>query len=291
MNSIPVSVIIVTRNEEGRIRACLRCLGAFDDGIVVDSGSTDSTAKIARDSGAHVENFTWNGRYPKKRQWCLDRLQLKHDWVFFVDADELVPPAAVQEISALFENGKTPPHDGYFIRSHYMCGMKPIRHGLQNKKLVLFNRKKFCFPVIDDLDLPGMGEIEGHYQPVAKDGTSVKIGTLQNAMLHYADPGSISWLERHQRYAAWEAGMNKKNAWPQDPVPVRQTLKTLFRNLPSRPAIAFFHSYVLKAGFLDGPEGKRLARSRAAYYRMIAEEMKKSAPPEPPVERGADAAE
>ena len=269
-DKIPVSVIIVTRNEAQRIPACVAALSEFDEIIVVDTPGKDNTVLTARKMGVTVAGFFWNGRYPKKRQWCLDNLTLAHDWVMFVDADELVPRKLADEIRNLkFDKA------GYFIRSRYVAGAKALRYGLHNNKLALIDRRKMEFPVIDDLDIPGMGEIEGHYQPVLKPAfRHEKIGRLRNVMMHYTHIDGAAWRQRHERYAAWEAGMNRKGAWPKDPVPARQALKAFFRAAPCRPAIAFAHSYILKAGFLDGKPGLRMAQSRAEYYRMIAEKMK-----------------
>ena len=262
---IPVSVLIVTRNEEKRIGRCLEALRDFDEVVIVDSGSIDSAAVLAVSLGARVENFVWNGRYPKKRQWCLDNLSLKHDWVFFVDADEVVTKELVEEIRTLQKDGA-----GYFITGLYVIDGKTLKHGLHNSKIVLLDRRLMAFPVVDDLDLPGMGEIEGHYQPVLKPAfRAAKIGALAAPLLHHAHDDPAGWEARHRRYAAWERGMNARNAWPADPIPWRQTLKRLFRALPARPAWAFLHCYVLKAGFLDGKQGFKLAAGRYRYYRMI----------------------
>ena len=233
--------------------------------IVVDSGSTDRTAAIAKDYGAKVINFTWNGVYPKKRQWCLDNLETRHDWIFFVDADEVVLPELTQEIRALdFRRA------GYFVRGRYVLDGRVLRFGLMNNKLVLFDKSKVEFPVVDDLDAPGMGEMEGHYQPVLKPGfENEDIGQLCQAMLHYACEDMKAWTARHERYAAWERAMNAKAAWPEDPVQARNTIKKTLKRLPFWPLMAFFHSYVLKLGFLDGRAGFHLAFSRYAYYRMI----------------------
>ncbi len=225
---IPVSVIVTTKNEARRIASCIDVLKNFSEIIVVDSQSVDGTGDIARAHGARVVDFTWNRHYPKKRQWCLDNLEIKHDWIFFVDADEIVTPDLYREIAALFASGP-PACDGYFIRGLYTSDGKVLRRGLQNSKLVLFDKKRFCFPVVDDLDLPGMGEMEGHYQPVGKDGASVKIGRLKNHVLHLTEIDGSAWEARHRRYAQWEASMNRRGAWPQDPVPWRQFLKSLFR--------------------------------------------------------------
>lgn len=267
--NIPVTVMIMTKNEEGQIGKCLAPLSDFDDIIVIDSNSTDKTREEATAHGARVENFTWNGQYPKKRQWCLDHLKCRHDWILFVDADEIVTPELVDEIRALFAAG--PDKAGYFIRGRYILNGKTLRHGLHNNKIAMINKHKICFPVIDDLDLPGMGEIEGHYQPTLKPGhENEKIGQLRGVMMHHALDDETRWLERHKRYAAWETGMNARQAWPKDPIPLRQTLKQIFRNLPGRGFIAFIHAYLFKGGFLDGRAGYAHALRRGIYYELIS---------------------
>lgn len=271
--NIPVSVIVVTRNEEARIEACLDALQGFQDIWIVDSNSTDKTCKIARTHGAKVIDFSWNEHYPKKRQWCLDTLDLAHNFVFFVDADEIVTPDLILEIAALDFTAA-----GYFIKGRYLWPntrskngrVKILRFGICNQKLALIDRRKIEFPVIDDLDIPGMGEIEGHYQPVLKPAYPHEtISALNNHLLHNAHDNPQQWESRHRRYAAWEAGMNAKSAWPRDPVGWRQNLKAIFRQMPYRASVAFLHSYILKWGFLDGAAGFAFAQSRARYYTMI----------------------
>lgn len=259
---IPVSVIITTKNEEPRLAACLAALKGFAEIVVVDSASTDRTVQIATQAGASVIHFKWNGQYPKKRQWCLDTLPLRHDWIFFVDADEILTPALVDEIRHLkFDRA------GYFVAGTYYWRGRILRHGLKNNKLVLFHRRKCAYPVIDDLDIPGMGEMEGHYQPHPLNAQT--LGQLHSTLLHDAAQDETHWLERHRRYAAWERGMNQRRAWPVDPIPSRQRLKTIFRAMPFRGAIAFLHCYIWKRGFLDGRAGFDFARKRGAYYDMI----------------------
>lgn len=273
MRRIPVTAIVATKNEEVAISRCLSALRDFDEVVVVDSGSVDKTVAIARQWGARIVSFVWDGRYPKKRQWSLDRLDLRNDWVMFVDADEVVTRDLAHEIRLIFHFG--PECAGYFIDGLYVWRGKVLRHGLRNSKLALFDRRRIAFPKVEDLDIPGMGEMEGHYQPVLKDAyCSDTIGRIDAPMLHYAAPNREEWDRRHERYAMWEAGMNVRDAWPEDPVVWRQRLKMLFRAIPLRAVAAFLHSYVLKRGFLDGREGFDFARARAGYYRLIDRQTK-----------------
>jgi glycosyltransferase involved in cell wall biosynthesis len=269
---IPATAIIVTRNEGENIAyALLPLIGLFNRVLVLDSNSTDDTAATAKSMGADVVNFTWNGTYPKKRQWCLDNISGLDDWVFFIDADEVATPQLLREIRLLFARGVKA--DGYFIRGKYIWMNQKLRFGMYNNKLCLFRRSKFKFPVVDDLDIAGMGEIEGHYQPVpiTDDAT---IGQLVNPVIHYNRKGRGDWLQRHARYAGWEAGMIKRDAFPIDPIWWRQDLKSLTRGLFLRPYLVFLHSYILKLGILDGVAGLDFALHRAAYARDVLKRLR-----------------
>lgn len=78
------------RNEEASLARCLKRLTRFAEVVVIDSGSTDNTRKIAEGFGAGVVDFRWDGRYPKKRNWFLMNHPPRQLWVFFLDADEFV---------------------------------------------------------------------------------------------------------------------------------------------------------------------------------------------------------
>lgn len=275
MNNLPVSVLVITKNEEARLTKCLAALSEFPDIIVADSSSSDSTVATAKAMGARTIDFEWNGAYPKKRQWCLDHIDFRHGWVFMVDADEIVTPELCHEIRDLFRDG-APSAAGYFVQGQYIRNGQVLHYGLRNNKLALLNRRKMEYPVVDDLDIGGMGELEGHYQPVLRAGFKDEvIRQLYAPLLHEAyDDSGQAWEDRHRRYAQWEAAMDLRRARPEDPSPLRQKLKILFKAMPCRPLAAFMHSYILKAGFLDGRAGYLLARDRARYYEMIAAEKK-----------------
>ncbi|MFP4314362.1 MAG: glycosyltransferase family 2 protein [Alphaproteobacteria bacterium] len=263
-----ISVVVITKNEEERLATCLKSIRPhFSDIWVIDSASEDKTADIARGFGARVVNFKWNGRYPKKYGWCLERLEGVADWVLFIDADERMTEGLAQEIKNIDLQG----YAGFFIKGRYECQGKILRHGMTNNKLCLLNRHKMKFPHLDDLDIEGMGEVEGHYQPVLRAGfKDQKIGQLKSYLVHATDLLSPSWRDKHERYARWEAKMDARKLWPQENNMARRILKKMFKILPCRAGIAFFHSYILKAGFLDGRGGYDLAYSRYYYYQIIA---------------------
>lgn len=271
---LKVSALVTTLNEADNLVRCLGALKDFDEIIVIDSGSLDGTCDIARRFGARVESFAWNGQYPKKRQWCLDNLEMKNEWIFFVDGDEEVTPALIAEIKALDFSVV-----GYFVKGQYMWRGRALKHGLRNNKLVLFNRYKIEFPLIDDLNIEGMGEMEGHYQPVLKPVfQGEKIGRLQNPMIHFAYENAAQWQARHDRYARWEAQMIMRQAYPKDPSYLREIMKNIFRKAPARGVVAFVHSYILKLGFLDGVAGYQFAMSRMEYYNKVSDFLKTNRP-------------
>jgi glycosyltransferase involved in cell wall biosynthesis len=264
---IPVSVIVMTKNEETNIRACLSPITRFAEIFVVDSNSTDSTATIASEMGARVIPFTWDGRYPKKKQWCLDNLPLTYDWVLYVDADEQLSPELVDEIGDLLRS--TPRASGYFLRFDNAFLGKRLRHGLKNFKLVLFNRHNGRFLDYNDLDVATMWEVEGHYQPQVQG----ELGVLRNRAVHADFRGLHQYFERLNRYSDWEAAIRTKGhitAAGESQLASRALLKRIFHHMPAKSLAMFLYSYIYKGGFLDGREGLAFAIARFFYYWQVS---------------------
>ncbi|AWJ89905.1 glycosyl transferase [Azospirillum baldaniorum] len=277
---IPVSVVVMTRNEAVNLPHCLSALGSFAERFVVDSGSTDGTPAIAEAAGARVVPFRWDGRYPKKKQWCLDQLSFRQDWVLFVDADERLGGALVEEITALMTAG--PRHSGYFVDGHPVFLGRRLRFGARNRKLMLFDRRKAHFPTVPDLDVATMWEVEGHYQPVIA-GT---VGRLRHSLTHSDDKPIAAWFDRHARYADWEAALRSDGRMAdliQRESGARRWLKAWFGVVPARPLLVFLYGYVWRLGFLDGGPGFQHALARAFYYWQIglkiADARRRAGPP------------
>jgi glycosyltransferase involved in cell wall biosynthesis len=263
---IPAAVIVMTRDEEANIAKCLRSVEGFAEIFVVDSGSRDRTCEIASAMGATVVPFRWNRRYPKKKQWCLEELPFRHDWVLYVDADEEVTPALVAEIAGVVT--RPPRHAGYFVGYDYVFLGHVLRHGHRVYKLVLLDRHKARFPERDDLDVSNMWEVEGHYQPDVEGS----VGMLKHRMRHDDHASLFHYFERHNRYSDWEAVLRTRGTLlgAADPQPAgRRLQKALFARLPGKGLVAFLHSYVVKAGFLDGRAGFHYAVARGVYYWQI----------------------
>ena len=84
---VPVSIIVPVRNEAANLARCLDSVKWADEIFVVDSHSTDETAQIAEAHGAKVVQFDFNGTWPKKKNWALENLPFRNEWIFILDAD------------------------------------------------------------------------------------------------------------------------------------------------------------------------------------------------------------
>ncbi len=263
---LPVAMVVMTRNEAINLPRCLSVMDRFAECFVVDSASTDGTPAMARALGARVVPFVWNGRYPKKKQWCLDHLPLTQEWVLFVDADERPTPELLDELDRLFAEG--PWHAAYWIDGRPALHGRPLRFGCWNRKLALFHRRHAAFPPVDDLDVATMWEVEGHYQPLIAGS----VGRLRHPMDH-ADAKPLSaWFDRHNRYSDWEAALRADGRMDRlidGERRGRRWLKRLFHRAPLRPLLAFLHAYVWRLGALDGRAGLDHALLRAFYYWQI----------------------
>ena len=118
--SVPLSAIVLTKNEEHNLPDCLASLRWADEVVVVDSFSTDRTVAIAQDCGARVVQHPF---HDYAAQHNVAQAQAQHDWVLFIDADERVSPELAREIRNLAETGALTRHTAYHIeRLHLYSG-------------------------------------------------------------------------------------------------------------------------------------------------------------------------
>ena len=195
---IPISVMVITKDEEVSLPDCLRSLHRFGEVFVVDSQSTDRTVEIAEEMGAKPVSYVWDGQYPKKKQWALDTLPFCHDWVLLLDADERVSPELAEELAAFAESGRGVAMDAQL--RYFFLG-RELKHGHSVVKRILINRKKCFFPVVDDLAVTKMWPVEGHYQPVCDGAVETAVERLD----HHDDDPLFGYFRRHNMYSDWEA--------------------------------------------------------------------------------------
>ncbi len=263
---VNLTVIVPTKNEAANLPRCLSSVAWAGEILVVDSSSTDGTPAVAESLGARVTQFNYRGGHPKKKNWSLENLPLRHEWVLFLDADETLPPAAEAEIHAIVETPGGP--DGYWINRRFQFLGKWMKHAYYpNWNLRLFRHAKGRFEKITEADTAS-GDVEIHEHVIVEGET----GRLRCEMDHYAFPSVEIFVEKHNRYSNWEARVAREAmlagsaAAIRDPaVARRRTLKQWSHRLPFRPSLRFFYVYIWQRGFLDGREGWYFARLHAFY--------------------------
>jgi glycosyltransferase involved in cell wall biosynthesis len=261
----PISAVVLAKDEARGIEACVVRLAAFDEVVVVDSHSTDGTPELAERAGARVVQFSWDGRYPKKKQWSLDHAELRNDWVLLLDADEAPTAALVEEIRELLPELESRRFGAYDIRLRYKFAGKFLKHGHRVVKRSLLDRTAARFPEVNDLAAPGIREVEGHYQPQ----TDVAVGALRGQIEHDDRDPVASWFDRHNRYSGWEAHLRADSAARSEVAAKRSSKGQLFDRVPFKPLAFFAYSYVLRGGFLDGRAGFDYAVALSTYYWQI----------------------
>jgi glycosyltransferase involved in cell wall biosynthesis len=268
MRKIPVSVLVPIRNEEANLPRCLDSVRWADEIVVVDSRSTDKSEAIAKSRAAKVVQFAFNGVWPKKKNWALENFPFQNEWVLILDADEVMPPEAGEEIGEIIaQNGHG--NAGYWINRRFMFMGRWLKHAYYpNWNLRLFKHRLGRYErLVQGPTQSGDNEVHEH---IIVQGST---GRLRCEMDHYAFASIDVFVEKHNRYSNWEArleleeGLDRthSNAPQATPVKIRRTLKRWVRRMPFRPTLRFLYVYLFQAGFLDGKEGYIFARLHAVY--------------------------
>lgn len=264
---IPVTVVIPTKNEEKNIARCLSCLSEFAEIVLIDSNSTDKTIAIAKTFDVKVVNFTWNGNFPKKRNWYLVNFKPKNPWVFFVDADEFVNQEFVDELRESIDNSCSYGITGFWISyTNYFLG-KPLRHGLEQKKLALFKVGHGFYEKIEEENWSKF-DMEIHEHPIITG----KIGSIRSKITHHDFNGIEKFVNKHIEYALWESRRHldfvNSDSRP-DYLTTRQIFKYSNITKPWFPSFYFIFTYFIKLGFLDGTVGLQYAFYKAWYFNTV----------------------
>jgi glycosyltransferase involved in cell wall biosynthesis len=264
---VPVSIIIPILNEAHNLPRALASVRWADEVFVVDSGSTDGSQEIAERSGAHLVQFSFNGIWPKKKNWALESLPFRNEWVFILDADEELLPGTREELAGVVAsdgNGCT----GFWINRRFMFMGRWLKHAYYpNWNLRLFKHRLGRYErLVQGATQSGDNEVHEH---IIVQGQT---GHLRSEMDHYAFPSIGVFIEKHNRYSNWEAQLQVEGALEREsttPQSLRvrwlRRIKRLTHRLPFRPTLRFLYVYIFQRGFLDGIPGYYFARMHGVY--------------------------
>ena len=258
-----VSVLIPTFNEELNLPDCLASIcGWAPDVWVVDSYSTDRTVEIAREADVNVVQHAFEG-YARQKNWALENVPFRGEWVLILDADERVPPELAAEISGVVAaDGHG--YDGFYLNRKLIFYGKWIRHcgWYPSWNLRLFRR--------------GQGRYEQRevHEHLLLDG---KAGYCQHDLIHEDLRDMSFWIEKHNRYSSQEArevyrvrrGVSTAGlqaSFFKGSLERKRFIKErIWPHLPGRGFLSFFYWYFFRLGFLDGKHGFLFCQMHAIF--------------------------
>jgi len=267
--SVPVSAVVLTQDEEPNIGRCLASVAWADQVVVIDSGSSDGTVPIARSLGAEVVYQPWLG-YSDQREFALRLPLIRHNWVYFVDADEWVSPQLASEIAIQLRAQSCA---GFAHRFRLVFRGTWIRH-------CGWYSASFIVRLVDRRCAKFNGEAFGERACV--DGPVYR---LHNDIVDEDLKGLAAWLHKHVHYAQLDAQRRRR------PVPVSCTLRRIlhrdrtdtrpltrvmfkdliFPRVPAKPLALFLYMYFVRMGLLDGLAGLRFCFYHSWYEAIVAE--------------------
>jgi glycosyltransferase involved in cell wall biosynthesis len=280
VRKLPITVILAVKNEEANMSRCLAALAPALRVVVLDSQSTDRTAEIAHSFGAEVVQFEYRGGYPKKRQWALQNVSVNTDWVFLVDADEVITDALWAQI----EHAIAAPGDRAafaIVKGFHFLGRRMTYGGFSHAAVLLFRTGKARFERLFEDELTGM-DMEVH-ERVLVDGT---IGALSQPLIHEDFKGLQAYIDRHNKYSTWEAKLRdrfvKTGSYGKETIQPRlfgnaqerrRALKAVVVRLPLEHWVWFVYHYLVRLGFLEGRRGLIACQIRSSYIAQVRAKM------------------
>ncbi len=266
----PVSVLVLTYNEEKNLDRCLRSVAGWCREIhVVDSGSTDGTLAIARRYTPLVHHHPYID-HRDQLTWALQHVPFSCDWLLLLDADNVVTAPLEEQITAVLR-GPDQGAEGYFVAHRYCFLGRPIR-GFKRWSLRLVRRSSAA---IDPSEL-----VDWRFTVCGR------IGYLSGELLEAnANEDDLDfWIDKHQRFAGRAAGEEVLRGcgylqWSVKPAlfgtPDQRIvwLKERWRSLPLfvRPFLYFCYRYFVRLGFLDGWTGLLYHFLQAFWYRLLVD--------------------
>lgn len=221
-----VTVLILAKNEERNMKECLETVRFAEEVIVIDDFSNDKTKEIAESMGAKVVQRSMNGDWGEQQTFAIQ--QAKHEWIFFLDADERVTAPLAEAIRKIVEKNEK---YAYWIKRHNQFRYYQATHGS-------FRPDDVC-------------------RLLPKEGTSV-VGFVHPAFVYSYEDRYIKEYILHHTYDNWEQYMNKVNRYTTlaaEKYKSNGKQVSFIKDILLRPIWSFFKIYILNLGFLDGKLG------------------------------------
>lgn len=254
---LPISVIVLTYNEEANIGPCLDTIvGWANEVFVVDSDSTDRTVEIATGYQAKIFQHPFE-TYSRKRNWAQANLPIANEWICHIDADERVSPAMVAKLRQCFGDTSLDQRiNGLVVRRLIVFEGREIKHGgiYPSYTCRIFKRQ---FGHCEDR------EYDQHF---LVDGDTLR---FEVDLLEMTATSLFLWTARHNQWAQLEARQLVSGSREQQPRSVQPRLTgtpierrrwlryRLYGNSPPffRAFLYFIARYLFRGGFLDGIPG------------------------------------
>ena len=267
---LPLTIIILTYNEEHNIEACLRSVAEIAGEIlIVDSYSSDATLDIARCYTTAIYQHRFDN-YSRQRNWALETLPLANEWLLQLDADHRVTPELAQELTQLFGKGIPAHLDGFLLRRRVIFLGQWIRFGgvYATYHAILFRRGRgFC-------------EHRRYDQHFVISGPTA---VLANPILDIGDD-LTRFTARHNRWATQEAAEYLSAAARNSDTTIRPNLcgnrieqrrfwRQLYYRFPLffRAMVYFGYRYCWRLGFLDGRAGLIYHLLQGGWFRFLVD--------------------
>ncbi len=251
---VPISVIVLTYNEEANIEYALKSVRSWASEIlIVDSYSTDRTVEIAKRYTNRIYQHEFV-HWADQRNWAIDNLPLSNHWIFFVDADEEVTDYLRNEIINLCVSGSIEHFDAFRVRQKFIFLGKWLKHSHEAKPLVRLVKK---------------GKVKwisrGDVEPCDVSGVTRE---LQDFLLHFDRRDLSYWIERHNKNSSREVGYLREPHQKEESM-----MRRFYYKMPLflRSFVYFLYHYILKAGFLDGLPGFIYCFLHACWYRFLVD--------------------
>ena len=261
------SVLILTLNEERDLSRCLASVRSCDDIVVLDSGSTDATAALAKAAGARVFTRPFDN-FAGQRNHAQREILFRHPWVFHLDADEQFTPDLDAECRLAAGRADL---EGFLVAPKMIFQGRWIPHCTD---FPAWQARFVRAPQFEFVQA-------GHGQ---REAPHMRVAQIRANYLHdLSSGGEAEWLEKHRRYAraeaaaylAADAGFRFAELFSGERLRRRRALKRLSYALPCRPALRFIYQYVLRRGFLDGRPGLRYCQLLARYEGFSTDEIRR----------------